>query len=44
MGAKLMGATLIIGVDGNEHRLEMAGKMGADGTLHFRECNVVKKC
>lgn len=41
VGAKLMGATLIIGVDGDEHRLKMARKMGADVTLNYRECNVV---
>src|SRR5678815_1529615 len=29
-GARMSGATLIIGVDGNEHRLEMARRMGAD--------------
>jgi threonine dehydrogenase-like Zn-dependent dehydrogenase len=43
VGAKLMGATLIIGVDGDEHRLKMARKMGADITLNYRECNVVEE-
>ena len=43
VGAKLMGATLIIGVDGDERRLEMARKMGADITLNYRECNVVEE-
>jgi threonine dehydrogenase-like Zn-dependent dehydrogenase len=38
-----MGATLIIGVDGDECRLEMARKMGADITLNYRECNVVEE-
>jgi threonine dehydrogenase-like Zn-dependent dehydrogenase len=42
-GAKLMGATLIIGVDGDEHRLEMAKKMGADVVLDYRHCNVVEE-
>src|SRR6187455_444054 len=40
-GAKLMGATLIIGVDSDENRLEMARRMGADVTLNFNEVNVV---
>src|SRR6185295_6150466 len=39
-GAKLMGATLIIGVDGDSNRLEMARRMGADVTLDFREVDV----
>jgi len=43
VGAKLMGATLIIAVDGDERRLEMARKMGADITLNHRECNVVEE-
>ena len=40
-GAKLMGATLIIGVDGDSNRLAMARRMGADITLDFREVDVV---
>ncbi len=40
-GAKLMGASLIIGVDGNEHRLAMARRMGADVVLNYREVDVV---
>src|SRR6478672_4450787 len=36
-GAKLMGATLIIGVDGDDHRLAMAKKMGADVVLDYRK-------
>ena len=39
-GAKLMGATLIIGVDGDSNRLAMARRMGADVTLDFREVDV----
>ncbi len=35
-GAKLMGASLIIGVDADEHRLEMARQMGADMVLNPR--------
>lgn len=40
-GAKLMGATLIIGVDGDDNRLAMAKRMGADVVLDYREVDVV---
>ncbi len=40
-GAKLLGATTIIAVDGNDHRLGIARKMGADVTLNFKDCDVV---
>src|SRR6185369_13289530 len=40
-GAKLMGASLIIGVDGDENRLAMARRMGADVALDFREVDVL---
>ncbi len=40
-GAKLMGAGLIIGVDGDENRLAMSKRMGADVTLDYREVDVV---
>src|SRR6188768_613888 len=40
-GAKLMGASLIIGIDGDTTRLEMARRMGADLTLDYREVDVV---
>ncbi|SER01399.1 NAD(P)-dependent alcohol dehydrogenase [Giesbergeria anulus] len=40
-GARLLGATTIIAVDGNDHRLGIAQKMGADITLNFRNCDVV---
>jgi len=40
-GAKLMGASLIIGVDSNESRLAMARRMGADVVLNYREVDVV---
>jgi threonine dehydrogenase-like Zn-dependent dehydrogenase len=40
-GARLLGATTIIGVDGNDHRLGIAKTMGADITLNFRTCDVV---
>lgn len=42
-GAKLMGASLIIGVDGDEHRLAMSKRMGADITLDYREVDVVNE-
>ncbi len=40
-GAKLMGAALIIGIDGDETRLRMARRMGADVVLDYRELDVV---
>jgi alcohol dehydrogenase len=40
-GAKLMGATLIIGIDGDDARLAMAKRMGADVTLDYRSVDVV---
>ena len=40
-GARLMGAATIIAVDGNDHRLDIARKMGADLTLNFNHCDVV---
>jgi alcohol dehydrogenase len=40
-GAKLMGATLIIGVDGDDNRLAMAKQMGADVVLDYRNVDVV---
>jgi threonine dehydrogenase-like Zn-dependent dehydrogenase len=39
-GAKLMGATLIIGVDGDDTRLAMSRKMGADVVLDYRAVDV----
>lgn len=40
-GARLMGASLIIGVDSDETRLNMAKRMGADIALNFTEQDVV---
>lgn len=40
-GARLMGASLIIGVDGDDHRLAMSKRMGADVTLDYRDVDVV---
>lgn len=42
-GARLMGAALVIGVDGDENRLSMARRMGADVVLDYRECDVVEE-
>ncbi|HJT19291.1 MAG TPA: alcohol dehydrogenase catalytic domain-containing protein [Nitrospira sp.] len=41
IGAKLMGAALIIGVDGDDTRLAMAKQMGADVVLDHRAMDVV---
>lgn len=40
-GAKLMGASLVIGIDGDETRLGMAKRMGADVVLDYRGMDVV---
>lgn len=40
-GARLLGATTIIAVDGNEHRLDISRRMGADVVLDYRRCDVV---
>ena len=40
-GARLLGATTIIGVDGNDHRLGIAKRMGADITLNLENCDVI---
>jgi len=40
-GAKLMGAAVVIGVDGDDARLEMAKRMGADVVLDYRRVDVV---
>jgi alcohol dehydrogenase len=42
-GAKLMGAALIIGIDGDDHRLAMSKRMGADITLDYRDVDVVSE-
>src|SRR5678816_3014665 len=39
-GARLMGAGLIIGVDGDDNRLAMSKRMGADITLDYRYVDV----
>jgi len=40
-GARLMGASLVIGVEGDETRLKMAKRMGADVVLDYRQTDVV---
>lgn len=40
-GAKLMGAALVIGIDGDETRLAMSRRMGADVTLDYRTTDLV---
>ncbi|HSF44006.1 MAG TPA: alcohol dehydrogenase catalytic domain-containing protein [Thermoanaerobaculia bacterium] len=42
-GARLMGASLIIGVDGDDARLAMSKRMGADVTLDYREVDVAEE-
>jgi alcohol dehydrogenase len=41
IGARLMGAALVIGVDGDRNRLEMSRTVGADVAIDYRECDVV---
>lgn len=40
-GAKLMGASLIIGIDGDDTRLAMARRMGANVVLDYRAVDVL---
>ena len=42
-GARLRGATTIIAVDGNAHRLEISKRLGADITLNIHDCDVVSE-
>ena len=43
MGAKLMGAALVIGVDGDDNRLATARKFGVDIVLDYRKVDVVQE-
>jgi len=42
-GAKLMGAALIVSVDGDDERLRMSRQMGADVVLDYRACDVISE-
>ena len=42
-GARLKGATTIIAVDGNDHRLAISRTLGADVTLNFNQVDVVQE-
>ena len=41
--AKLMGASLIVGIDGDDSRLAMSRRMGADVVLDYRHCDPVEE-
>jgi threonine dehydrogenase-like Zn-dependent dehydrogenase len=41
LGAKLMGAALVIGIDGDDNRIAIARKMGVDVVLDYRTADVV---
>jgi alcohol dehydrogenase len=43
LGAKLLGAALVIGVDGDDRRIAMARKMGVDVVIDHRGVDVVKE-
>lgn len=43
IGAKLMGASLVIGVDGDAGRIAFAKKMGVDVVLDYRNQDVVRE-
>lgn len=41
LGAKVLGAALVIGVDGDDNRIAMARRMGVDVVLDYRTTDVV---
>ena len=41
VGARLMGSSLVISIDGDENRLRMARELGADVVLDYREVDTV---
>lgn len=43
IGARLLGASVVIGVDGDDHRLAMAKRMGVDVVLDYRKVDVVSE-
>ncbi|MDO4904748.1 MAG: NAD(P)-dependent alcohol dehydrogenase [Lautropia sp.] len=42
-GARLLGATTVIAVDGNDHRLGISRQLGADVTLNFKQVDVIEE-
>jgi alcohol dehydrogenase len=43
IGARLMGAALVIGIDGDESRLEMAKKMDVDVVLNYKKQDILSE-
>lgn len=43
LGAKLMGAAMVIGVDGDDDRMAMARKMGIDVVVDYRKGDVIEE-
>lgn len=43
VGARLLGASMVIGVDGDDSRLAMASKMGVDVVLDYRKVEVISE-
>jgi threonine dehydrogenase-like Zn-dependent dehydrogenase len=41
LGAKAMGAAMVIGIDGDDSRIAMAERMGVDVVLDYRDTDVV---
>lgn len=41
LGAKLMGAAIVIGVDGDDNRIAMARSMGIDVVIDYRKVDVI---
>jgi len=43
LGAKLMGASMVIGIDGDDARMAMARRMGVDVVLDYRDGDVLEQ-
>jgi alcohol dehydrogenase len=43
IGAKAMGASMVIGIDGDDNRLNTALRMGVDVVLDYRRCDVLQE-
>jgi threonine dehydrogenase-like Zn-dependent dehydrogenase len=43
IGARLLGASVVIGVDGDDQRIRTARAMGVDVVLDYRKCDVVSE-